>query len=698
MPTQGAITLTTPIEEVAGVGPRRGAAFRRLAIPSVAHLVHHLPHRHEFEAAESTIDKIVPGLVATARGEIASTRLAGRGRRKRFEAILQDASGTLLLTWFNQPFLHKRIHPGETLLVKGPAKLFENTLQIVNPHWETTDVEVAGAPGQSAYRPVYPASEELPSGLIERAVREVLDEALPLIEDHLSAEYRSARALPSLAESYRMMHAPANETEIRQARRRLAYDELLLLQIGLQLRRAALATTLHAPALRWSEEIDRRIRARIPFNLTQGQNDAVAALRADLTTTTPASRLLQGDVGSGKTVVALYAMLMAAASGAQSALMAPTELLAEQHFAVISKLLDGSQVRVELLTGSLSTADREIVEGRIAAGDATIVVGTHALLTQHVTFNDLALAVIDEQHRFGVHQRAALREKPGDEKSTPHVIVMTATPIPRTLALTVFGDLDVTTIRGLPPGRKPVRTSVIHLQDRTEAYERLRARIDEGGQGYVVAPVIDSGDATGLQDLETTFRRLEKSELASKRLAMVHGRLKRDERARIMEEFRAGRIDALIATTVIEVGVDIPNASIMVVEHAERFGLAQLHQLRGRVGRGNQSAECLLIADPETPDAKARMAAICEISDGFALAERDMEIRGPGEILGARQSGTLPFRAARIPDDFQLLELARRDAKEWLHRSPRLANPEDRLLKSRLLKAHAQSLGIADVA
>ena len=699
MPDAPPLSLTSPIEAVPGVGPRRGEALRRLGIPSVAHLVHYLPSRHSFEAAESPIAELRAGEVVTARGEIASTRVTGRRPRQRFEAILADETGELYLVFFNQPYLSRTLVPGTRVLVKGPAREFKNYLQLANPAYEVL-LEEADDPTrtEARLRPVYPATEELNSAAIEEAVQAVLESALPLIEDHLPEAFRAERGLPSLAEAYRMMHRPANEEETRIARRRLAYDEFLLLQLALRMKRAQHRAAFHAPALRWSDAIDEHIRRLFPFSFTEGQDASIADVVADLQRSEPANRLIQGDVGSGKTVVALYAMLMAAADRKQAALMAPTEILAEQHYLGISSLLEGSKVRVELLTGSLPPAERDAARARVAGGESGLIIGTHALLTEQVAFDDLAVAVIDEQHRFGVHQRAALREKAGDDASTPHVLVMTATPIPRTLSMTVFGDLDISVIRGMPPGRKPVLTRVLAMDATDAADAEARVAIERGEQVYVVAPTIDGGEEQGLRSLRAVRARLESGALAGKRIAALHGRMARQERAQVMERFRAGLIDCLVATTVIEVGVDVPNATLMIVEHAERFGLAQLHQLRGRVGRGEKPGECILLADATTPDAAARLAAIEGATDGFDLAEKDLEIRGPGEVVGARQSGAAPFRVAALPGDLELLLLARRDATAWIGASPNLVRPEEGLLRRRLMKAHGEALGLADVA
>ncbi len=694
------MTLLTPIDHVSGVGARRASAFRRLGIPSVAHLVHHIPARYEHQEAEASVNDLPAGSIVSVRGEITHTRVVTY-RKPRFHATLADHTGTIDLVWFNQPYLSRRLYPGARIRVQGKAKrMGRSGLQIANPTWELLPADDERGPERrdERLRPVYPATEDLTSDAIEKTVEQVLDAALPLISDHLDPEYCSARALPSLADAYRSLHRPESRVEIEHARRRLIYDELLLLQLGVHMKREHIRRTMRAPALRFNEAIDRHIRDRLPFQLTEGQDQVVRQLAQDLSRDTPANRLIQGDVGAGKTVVALYAMLLAVATEHQATLMAPTELLAEQHYLSIRDMLKGSAVKVELLTGSVTGAARSGILEKTARGDIDILIGTHALLTDDVRFARPAVNVIDEQHRFGVHQRARMRSKSDDETLMPHTLVMTATPIPRTLSLTIFGDLDVSTIRGLPPGRQPVTTRAITPAEAGDAYAAIRARIDRGEQAYVIVPAIEDGAASGLRDVGTVVRYLQSGPLEGKHVAALHGRLKSKTREHIMERFRLGRIDALVATTVIEVGVDVPNATVIVIEHAERFGLAQLHQLRGRVGRGDKPSECILVTDPTTPDSEERIGVMTRTTDGFLLAEEDLRIRGPGEVFGARQSGAAPFRLAEFPRDMELLMMARRDAAEWIERSPALDGDQEELIRKRLMKAHGEALGLVDVA
>lgn len=778
------VELGTPIDRVPGITSHHAGQLKQLGLTNLAKLIWHLPMRHECLEAEAPVKELVADRIVSTRGEITATRMAGKFGKQRFEAVLHDGTGRLDLVFFNMSFLREKIRPGARVRVQGKSKEFHGGLQLVNPRvWvlnadeaggaartpagsredeadaarahnanlanivapdakgvKPNDGELTGAKDSLAkansedqtWRPVYPASEEVPSRVIERAMVRALPHALPLIEDHFGATFLAQHAMPSLREAYRMQHAPREESEVVASRRRLAYDELFLLQLGVQLRRAHLRESMRAPALKHNEGVDRAIRQRLPFTLTSGQDQVVEEIAKDLSRTVPTNRLIQGDVGSGKTAVALYAALMAVSSGHQAAVMAPTELLAEQHYASMGRMLEGSRVRLGLLTGSLPRAEREALLTSLKAGAIDLLIGTHALLTEGVDFASLAVAIIDEQHRFGVHQRAQLRANATDTSTTPHVLVMTATPIPRSVAMTLLGDLDVSTIRGLPAGRTPISTKVVEPRGRMEAYKWLARRIEAGDQAYIVAPAIGpegateelellhlsegvsehasgptgAGGADGangpakrpmLVNVAGLTKELENGPLSGVRIATLHGRMSRDTREAVMDRFRRGLIDVLIATTVIEVGVDVPNATVMVVEQADRFGLAQLHQLRGRVGRGSKPSWCLLLSDDPTEQGQARLDVMTLTSDGFVLAEKDFELRGPGEIVGSKQSGLPPFRVADLARDLDLLQLARHDAAQWVRESPGLSRASDALLKRRLLKTYGAALGLADV-
>ncbi|MCP4835348.1 MAG: ATP-dependent DNA helicase RecG [Phycisphaera sp.] len=699
MASEQPIDVHATVDAIPGVGPAIAACLSRLGVRTVGDLLDHVPMRYEHERAEATIEEIEASLPGdddaaniSVRGEIAALRMIP-GRRSRVEATLEDETGSIGLTWFNAAWLMRKLRPGSEIVAEGRAKRWKGYLQLANPKWQPADERDEGR--EARFRPVYPGSEDLSSSRIETVVATALDLVLPGLVDPLPADLRRSRALPTLATAYEQVHRPDKPAAAAEGRRRLAFDELLLLQLGVMMKRRHLRSTLHASSLPLDDEIDRRIRSRIPFTLTPDQDRVCAEISGDLGLDRPMNRLLEGDVGSGKTAVAVYAMLQAAARDHQAAMIAPTSILAEQHHASITRLLAGADVEVGLLTGSTPAAERRVIIDRLATGDLELLVGTHALLSDDVVYRRLGLAIIDEQHRFGVEQRSRLRR--ADEGGrVPHLLVMTATPIPRTLSLTIFGDLDVSTIRERPPGRSPTVTRVVRPEKAGDVYGYLAERVEAGDQGFVVVPAVEESEL-GLADVEGHRQALEEGPLAGHRLAVVHGRQPIAEREAVMDAFRRGDIDVLVATVVIEVGVDIPNATMMVVEHAERFGLAQLHQLRGRVGRGSKRGICALIGDPTTEDGVRRLEAIAESDDGFRIAELDLEIRGPGELFGARQSGAAPFRVADLLSDLDLLRLARADASDWIDRDPALLGPDATLLRRRLLDTYGESLGLGDV-
>ena len=696
--------LRRSVQTISGMTPQRTEGLQMLGIATIADLIKHLPLRFEEHHGGVTIEEATEILgddnrlsdLVTIEGEIASVRPI-RGWKKskaRVEVSIEDETGSLKINWFNQPWIAKRLHPEMRIRVHGSLSNYKGDMQMTNPRLEEVDSEDRVAI-ESGLFPVYPANEHVSSTVIAKMITEVLEAALPQIEDHFSDEHRTKLEMPGLRDAYRMVHRPKVEQESKEGRRRIAYDELFLLQLGVMMKRHQRQTTLQAPSLRWDEKVRNRIEARIPFTLTDSQQKVIEEIASDLTNTVPMNRLLQGDVGSGKTVVALHAMLMAVVGDAQAALMVPTELLAEQHHKTMIEMLAGSSVKVGLLTSSLGQKERKKLIESISNGDIDILVGTHALLTSDVVFSNIAVSIVDEQHRFGVHQRATLRNKREDDTIVPHTLVMTATPIPRTLSLTIFGDLDVSTISGLPPGRSPITTRLVLPENASKVYRHLRELIDKGQQGYVVVPLVEDSDS-GMKAVMSHTELLEQEYLQEKRVAFVHGRMKSNEREKTMNAFREGEIDVLVATTVIEVGVDIPNATMMVIEHADRFGLAQLHQLRGRVGRGSLPGICALIASPTTDDATQRLNAIVETTDGFKIAEKDLEIRGPGELFGAKQSGIAPFKSARLPRDLDLLRMARRHAVQYIKDDPTLMHSD--LLRRRLIAKYGDSLGLGDVA
>ncbi len=700
------MTLTTPIADLPGAEPNTVAAMGRLGIRCVADLLLHMPTRYRRSRPWQSIGQVAAAADGDTpdqmevRGEVVSVE-RGFGRSGKVEAVIEDDSGEIDLVFFNQPWVQRKLHPGMKVQATGRPRVYKSRIQIANPQWRRIGddaplIAPATDEAEAELIAVYPASEELPSDRIAAVIRANLDRATALLDDHLPESYRHSHGLPTLATAYTHLHRPQLEEQIDSARRRLILDELLMLQLGVMMKRFHRRTHLHAVPLPLTTDVTERIAARIPFTPTTAQQRVMAEIGLDLSESIPMNRLLQGDVGSGKTIVALAAMLQAVAHGKQAAMIAPTELLAEQHERTLRQFLQNAPLRLGLLTGSLGATARRALVQSIAVGDVDIVVGTHAVLTEDVVFRDLAMAVTDEQHRFGVQQRASLRDKAADPTRSPHQLVMTATPIPRTLSLTIFGDLDVSIIDEMPPGRVPVHTVAIDRSAAAGVYEDIATRVRQGARAFVVVPVIDESEA-GLTDLHTHRSMLAEGPLRHCRVEAMHGRLIQKDRDDVMARFCNGDIDVLVATTVIEVGVDVPEATVMVIEDAHRFGLAQLHQLRGRVGRGGQAGRCVLIAEPATDEGRQRIAAMVDTTDGFQIAERDLAIRGPGELFGARQSGLPPFRIAALPRDMELLALARRDAAAWIERDPLLTQPEHSLLRKRLLKAHGRWLGLGDV-
>ncbi len=697
---EGTITLTTGVAALAGVGDRVAASLRSLGVRTVGDLIKHLPIRYEHDLGEQSAQAALAhadddGAVGemSARGTITAVRHIP-GRRPRVEATLEDESGSVRLVWFNAPWVARRLRPGLCGVAQGKAKRRGGYLEMSNPRWREEAVEAPATPIAGRLRPVYSATEDLSSVRIESLVRAALPDALSRIADATPHEVLVRHTLPLLPDAYRAVHQPADAAEAERGRTRLAFDELLLLQLGLAMRRWQSRHQERAHALPLTPAIHDAIVARFPFSFTHDQASVCADIARDMGGAAPMNRLVQGDVGSGKTAVALYAALLAIAHGHQAAIVAPTELLAEQHFRSILALLRDSRVRCRLVTGSLGTKDRADALAAMSGGTVDLVVGTHALFSEGVQFRSLALAVIDEQHRFGVEQRAALRAK--GLGAMPHALVMTATPIPRTLALTLFGDLDVSSIRHLPPGRQPIATRVMPLARSDEVYAHVRTRLDRGEQAYIVVPSVEESEQ-GLKDVASHAEALSQGALHGHAIGQMHGRLSAVDRDAVMSAFKDGRTRALVSTVVIEVGVDVPNATVMVVEHAERFGLAQLHQLRGRVGRGTKASLCVLIGDPRAEDGERRLKAMSSTTDGFEIAEEDLRLRGPGEFFGTRQSGLPPLRVADLVRDTALLLAARDEAQRMIDASPTLADPALAPLRQKLMHTYGDALGLADV-
>ncbi len=684
--------LSGPVQYLKGVGPRRAELLEKLGVRSGRDLLYHLPHRYEDATTVDAISSLSPGDDATVIGTVVSKGVIPTRRRLRvFRAVLRDETGHIECAWPGRPWLDRYIAKGDLLLVSGPVRFYHGRQMQPREH---TVLERAsnGAPREpsetpatsGAIFPVYPATE----GLTHRQVRGIVEDNLDALiaeigrSDPLPQDWRRELSLPPLADALRTLHRPAELAELEPARRRLAFEELFFLQLLHARARARLRLDVPGVAFRGPPRLSAPFLERLPFELTGAQRRVWEEIAADMEREAPMNRLLQGDVGSGKTVIAALAMLKAVESGYQAALMAPTELLAEQHQRTLGELCEPIGVAPLLLTGSVTGKARQYALERVRVGDAPIVVGTHALIQEGVEFATLGLAVIDEQHRFGVEQRRSLRSAGGGSDA----LVMSATPIPRSLALVVYGDLDLSVIDELPPGRRPVITGVRGPESREAAFEFLGERLAEGRQAYVVYPLIEESEVLDARAATEMYEKL-RSRFPAHEVALLHGRMSSAEKDDVMRRFLSGDIALLVATTVIEVGIDVPNATVMLIENAERFGLAQLHQLRGRVGRGAEQSYC--VAFHAAGAASERLAAFASTNDGFRLAEEDLRIRGHGDLFGREQHGLAVLRFADLERDRDLLEEARRRARHIVERDLTLSTPAYRALGRELETRYA---------
>jgi ATP-dependent DNA helicase RecG len=705
--------LATPVEFLKGVGQYRAELLERLGLRTVRDLLFFFPRDYEDLTDRREIANLEEGSLQSVLGVVEDVELRNTGAGRCVLGVLvRGATGHLRGVWFNQPFLRDRFSIGQRVMFSGKPKQTGLVWEMIHPKVATLDDEEEAPAG--AILPLYPLTEGLQQWQIRRIVREAIDAYTSVLEEVFPAAYLEAHDLWTLRQALPAIHFPQTRDALARARRRFVYQELLILQLALAVKRHQQGALRRAPPLEATAKIDARIRRLFPFELTPGQQEAIAAIAADMARSVPMNRLLQGDVGSGKTVVALYAMLLAVAHGYQAVLMAPTEVLARQHSLTLDRLLAKSQVRRTLLIGGLAPDLREAVLQGIAAGNIDLVVGTHAVIQQDVEFAKLGLVVIDEQHKFGVRQRALLKQAadktgtvPLAAKGTvpvlsavlcdPHYLIMTATPIPRTVTMSLFGDLDVSTLRDAPPGRQKVHTYLVADADRGKWWEFFSKKLREGRQGYVVTPLVEESEAIEAASLDAMFESLANGPLEAFRLGLVHGRMTSDQKDAAMAAFGRGETQVLVCTSVVEVGVDVPNATLMTIEGGERFGLAQLHQLRGRISRGSFAGFCGVFADPQTEEAQTRLAAFVSTTDGFRLAEIDFAVRGPGELFGTRQHGLPPFRIADLVRDAEILEEARRDAQALVAADPGLCRPDHARLRRQVLTRYGQALDLADV-
>jgi ATP-dependent DNA helicase RecG len=620
-------------------------------------------------------------------------RMSGR---KLTKVRVGDPSGHADLQWWSQPWREKQFQPGMQLFVYGKIQEFNGFLQIDSPEFEILGTDDGLQVGRIV--PVYPMTEGLFQVNLRRAIHSALERCVDAVPDALPPKIREDFGLADLPWCLQQIHFPDSLEDKERARARLLFEELFLLQVALAQKK--IAAHIEEVGVRHPVEDDliRDWVSKLPFKLTGAQKRAMNEVRKDLKSPRPMNRLLHGDVGSGKTMVAAYALWMAHAAGYQGALLAPTEILAEQHFTVLKRLLEPHGVQVALLEGSLKTKNKRLILADIAEGRSTVVVGTHAIIQENVEFRNLSICVVDEQHRFGVMQRAALAHK-GVQDLRPDVLVMTATPIPRTMALTVYGDLDVSVLDELPPGRQPIKTVAVKPNQREKAYKFVLDAVKQGRQAYVVCPLVEESEKLAQLKAATALaEQLRAHELHGLRVGLLHGQMGVVERDEEMELFRAGMLDVLVSTTVIEVGVDVPNATVMLIEDAERFGLSQLHQLRGRVGRGQHASTCILLGDPKGDEGRARLRVMTKTQNGFEIAEHDLELRGPGEFYGTRQSGMPDFRLANIVRDVEIIALAREAAVELVKSDPHLEAPEHGALRAALRRFWGDKIALVQVS
>ncbi|MCX7838018.1 MAG: ATP-dependent DNA helicase RecG [Anaerolineae bacterium] len=677
--TPSGLGLEASVTRLQTVGPAHARKLQRLGIYTVGDLLYHFPRRYDDYSQLKTISQLVFGEEVTLLVTVceAHTRETYRGGMTITTVLLADTTGKITATFFNQPYLQQQFKPGRRIVISGRVEQDLGRLAFKHPEWEPLSKELLHT---ARIVPVYPLTEGITQRWLRRLIKGIVEYWAPRVPDPLPDTLRVKENLLDLATALKEIHFPTSQDTLAAARRRLALDEFLLIQLGMLLQRKRWREQ-PGRALRVDESLYQTFVAVLPFALTSAQQRVIREILSDLQQPQPMNRLLQGDVGSGKTVVAALAMLVAVANGLQAALLAPTEILAEQHFKTLSTIFEKlpNPPRLRLLIGSLKNREKEEVRAAIAAGEVDIAVGTHALIQEEVTFKDLALAVIDEQHRFGVEQRSTIRAK----GYNPHILVMSATPIPRTLALTIYGDLDISIIDELPPGRQEIKTKWLEPRERERAYAFIANQVRQGRQAFVICPLIEESETIDAKAAVEEYERLRKEVFPNLRVGLIHGKLKPSEKDATMNAFRDHQLDILVATSVVEVGIDVPNATVMLIEGADRFGLAQLHQFRGRVGRGAHQSYCLLLADKSGATSDERLRVIESTQDGFRLAEEDLKLRGPGEFFGTRQSGLPDLKVAKL-SDVKILEEARHVAQEIFARDPELKLPEHQLLAQRV--------------
>lgn len=686
--------LEASVTVLDGVGPKNADKLNRLGITSLGSMLYHFPRRYDDYSQLKTINRLKYGDELTVIGTVQSSSLRKLhgGNTQMVEVIINDGTGALRVTWFNQPWITKTLRKGNQVVLAGKVDQYLGRLVMTNPEWELIDEKNLHT---NRILPVYPLTAKISQRWLRTQMDKVVNYWALRVQDPLPQTVQEDAGLLSLPDALLQIHFPDSWEDLKDAQHRLAFDEIFYLQIGVVQQKRQWADRTATPFTVEQPWLDAQLE-KLPYHLTSAQQNALVDIYQDLASGRPMNRLIQGDVGSGKTVVAAYAAAAVLLHGAQAAIMAPTSILAEQHYKSFIELLAGeggllAPEQIRLMIGATPNAEKEEIRSGLASGQIRLVVGTHALLEDPVTFQNLQLAVIDEQHRFGVKQRAVLRAK----GENPHLLVMTATPIPRSLALTVYGDLDLTLIDEMPPGRQPVDTYVLYPRERERIYNLIRREVAEGRQAFIIYPLVEESENTETKAAVEEHTRLSKEVFQNIKVGLLHGRMKADEKDTVMTQFRDREFDVLVSTTVIEVGVDVPNANVMVVEGANRFGLAQLHQLRGRVGRGGGKSYCILIPESENGGENERLAVMAETNDGFVLAEKDLEQRGPGQFLGTRQAGFSEMQMASL-SDLRLIEKARKQAYALLERDPNLEAPENQALLQTL--SQRWSTGEGDIS